>query len=225
MVRTGPSCTPPPDERRVRTFVHHVDDPGHDRRARAGPPRPAQRSMDREVVPRRLRLRPRRRGAGVGGRDGQRLEPGHVAETFGGGFWDLATFTLQMAMSCSRLRRRHLSPVARLIERIARWSRRRRAARWRSSRCCRAWSRCSTGASRLVFSGLLARAIARRGDLRADYRALGAAAYLGLGAVWALGLSSSAAQLQATPASLPPELLEITASSTSGPPSSPGSRC
>jgi short-chain fatty acids transporter len=62
----------------------------------------------------------------------------------------------------------------------------------------------------LVFSGLLARAIARRGDLRADYRALGAAAYMGLGAVWALGLSSSAAQLQATPESLPPELLEIT---------------
>ena len=62
----------------------------------------------------------------------------------------------------------------------------------------------------LVFSGLLARAIARRSDLRADYRALGAAAYLGLGAVWALGLSSSAAQLQATPESLPPELLEIT---------------
>ncbi|MET3720206.1 hypothetical protein [Arthrobacter sp. UYEF21] len=30
------------------------------------------------------------------------------------------------------------------------------------------------------------------------------------GAVWALGLSSSAAQLQATAASLPPALLEIT---------------
>ena len=62
----------------------------------------------------------------------------------------------------------------------------------------------------LVFGGLLARAIARRSDLEADYRALGAAAYMGLGAVWALGLSSSAAQLQATPESLPPELLEIT---------------
>ncbi len=62
----------------------------------------------------------------------------------------------------------------------------------------------------LVFSGLLARAIARRPDLRADYRAMGAAAYMGLGAVWALGLSSSAAQLQATAESLPPELLKIT---------------
>ena len=37
-----------------------------------------------------------------------------------------------------------------------------------------------------------------------------AAAYLGLGAVWALGLSSSAAQLQANPASLPPSILAIT---------------
>ncbi len=42
-----------------------------------------------------------------------------------------------------------------------------------------------------------------------DYRAAGAAAYLGLGAVWAMGLSSSAAQLQANPASMPPGLLEI----------------
>ena len=43
-----------------------------------------------------------------------------------------------------------------------------------------------------------------------DYRAAGAAAYLGLGAVWAMGLSSSAAQLQANPASMPPGLVEIT---------------
>jgi short-chain fatty acids transporter len=43
-----------------------------------------------------------------------------------------------------------------------------------------------------------------------DYRAAGAAAYLGLGATWAMGLSSSAAQLQANPASLPKSLLSIT---------------
>ena len=35
----------------------------------------------------------------------------------------------------------------------------------------------------LVFGGLLVRALARRTDLRMDYRAAGAAAYLGLGAV------------------------------------------
>src|SRR3546814_20994750 len=43
-----------------------------------------------------------------------------------------------------------------------------------------------------------------------DYRAAGASAYLGLGAVWAMALSSSAAQLQANPASMPPGLVEIT---------------
>jgi short-chain fatty acids transporter len=38
----------------------------------------------------------------------------------------------------------------------------------------------------------------------------GAAAYLGMGSVWAMGLSSSAAQLQANPGSMPPALLNIT---------------
>lgn len=42
-----------------------------------------------------------------------------------------------------------------------------------------------------------------------DYRALGAAAYLGLGSVWALGLSSSAALIMAAPASLPDSIERI----------------
>ena len=42
-----------------------------------------------------------------------------------------------------------------------------------------------------------------------DYRAAGAAAYLGLGAVWALGLSSSAALMMATKGAIPPKLYEI----------------
>ena len=49
----------------------------------------------------------------------------------------------------------------------------------------------------LIFSGLLVREMTRRVK-GMDYRAAGAAAYLGLGAVWALGLSSSAAMLMAT---------------------------
>ena len=52
----------------------------------------------------------------------------------------------------------------------------------------------------LIFGGLLVRALAARRELRMDYRAAAAAAYLGLGATWALGLSSSAAQLQANAA-------------------------
>jgi short-chain fatty acids transporter len=42
-----------------------------------------------------------------------------------------------------------------------------------------------------------------------DYRAAGAAAYLGLGAVWAMGLSSSAAMLMATKTAMPPSLFAI----------------
>src|SRR4029450_5845865 len=43
----------------------------------------------------------------------------------------------------------------------------------------------------------------------ADYRALGAAAYLGIGSIWALGLSSSAALIMAAPASLPQSIQQI----------------
>ena len=55
----------------------------------------------------------------------------------------------------------------------------------------------------LIFSALLVREMSRtiRGM---DYRAAGAAAYLGLGAVWALGLSSSAALMMATKGAIPP---------------------
>jgi len=60
----------------------------------------------------------------------------------------------------------------------------------------------------LIFSAILAREMSRtvRGM---DYRAAGAAAYLGNGAVWALGLSSSAALMMATKGAIPPKLYEI----------------
>ncbi|MCG6538050.1 MAG: TIGR00366 family protein, partial [Syntrophales bacterium LBB04] len=48
----------------------------------------------------------------------------------------------------------------------------------------------------LIFSGLLVRELTRRVK-GMDYRAAGAAAYLGLGAIWALGLSSSAPLMMA----------------------------
>jgi short-chain fatty acids transporter len=136
--------------------------------------------------------------------------PKVVAGTFGDGFWDLTAFTLQMAMVVlTGYIVASSPPVARIIARIATYpSTPRGAVAFVALTSCLV-SMLNWGLS-LVFSGLLARAIARRGDLRADYRALGAAAYMGLGAVWALGLSSSAAQLQATPESLPPELLQIT---------------
>lgn len=60
----------------------------------------------------------------------------------------------------------------------------------------------------LIFSALLAREVAHR-VRGADYRAVGAAAYLGVGGVWAFGLTSSAALIMAAPASLPPSILKI----------------
>jgi short-chain fatty acids transporter len=136
--------------------------------------------------------------------------PVTVVETFGDGFWNLTTFMLQVAMVVLTGYVVATSPpVARIIERIAMFpSTSRGSVAFLALLSCLV-SMLNWGLS-LAFSGLLARAIARRSDLRTDYRALGAAAYLGLGSVWALGLSSAASQLQATPASLPPELLEIT---------------
>ncbi|WP_395309167.1 TIGR00366 family protein [Mycobacterium sp. AMU20-3851] len=136
--------------------------------------------------------------------------PQTVVDAFGGGFWDLTAFTLQMAMVVLTGYVVATSPpVAKLIDRLATMPGSARTAVSLVAFLSMSVSFLNWGLS-LVFSGLLARAIARRTDLRVDYRALGAAAFMGVGAVWALGLSSSAAQLQATPASLPEELLQIT---------------
>ncbi len=61
----------------------------------------------------------------------------------------------------------------------------------------------------LIFSGVFVRELSHRVK-GMDYRAAGAAAYLGLGAVWALGLSSSAAMMMATKTAIPPALFSIT---------------
>jgi len=60
----------------------------------------------------------------------------------------------------------------------------------------------------LIFSGLYVRELTQRVK-GMDYRAAGAAAYLGLGAVWAMGVSSSAAMLMATRGAIPPSLFSI----------------
>src|ERR1700689_4492320 len=59
-----------------------------------------------------------------------------------------------------------------------------------------------------ILSGLFVRQLTQR-IKGLDYRAAGAAAYLGGGTVWALGLSSSAAMLMATRTAIPPKLFGI----------------
>src|SRR5258708_4467454 len=133
-----------------------------------------------------------------------------VAKSFGEGFWSLITFTMQMAMVViSGYVVATSPPAARLIDALAAMPRSGRSAVGFVAAVSMLASLLNWGMS-LIFSGLLVRAMARRTDLRMDYRAAGAAGCLGLGATWALGLSSSAAQLQANAASLPKPLLDIT---------------
>jgi short-chain fatty acids transporter len=133
-----------------------------------------------------------------------------VGIAFGDGFWSLIPFTMQMAMvAISGYVLAVSPPAAKLIVKLAKLPRTGRSAVAFVALISILTSFISWAIS-LVFAGLLVRALARRTDLLMDYRAAGAAAYLGLGATWALGLSSSAAQLQANPASLPPALLSIT---------------
>jgi short-chain fatty acids transporter len=133
-----------------------------------------------------------------------------VAKSFGDGFWSLIPFTMQMAfVTIGGYVVATAPPVQALIDRLATVPKTGRGAVGLVAAATMLSSFLSWGLS-LIFGGLLARALARREDLRMDYRAAGAAAYLGLGATWAMGLSSSAAQLQANPKSLPPSLLPIT---------------
>ncbi|HEY4579427.1 MAG TPA: TIGR00366 family protein [Candidatus Acidoferrales bacterium] len=131
-----------------------------------------------------------------------------LARYFGEGFWSLIPFTMQMAMIIIGGYVVAASPpVHRLIRRLSRIPRTPRGAVAFVAFFSMATSLISWGLS-LVFSGMLVREIVKqvRGI---DYRAIGAAAYLGLGSVWALGLSSSAALMMATPSALPAALREI----------------
>ncbi|MEZ5900298.1 MAG: short-chain fatty acid transporter [Hyphomicrobium sp.] len=137
-------------------------------------------------------------------------EPKAIASAFGDGYWSLLVFTMQMAlMVVSGYVVAVSGPVERLITWIASLPKTGRGAITLTAAMSMAMSLIGWAMS-LVFGAVLVRALGRRKDLQMDYRAAGAAAYLGLGATWALGISSSAAQLQANPGSMPKSLLEIT---------------
>jgi short-chain fatty acids transporter len=136
------------------------------------------------------------------------VAPAKLVIEFGGGFWSLVNFTMQMAIVIiGGFVVASSPPVAKLTARLAAIPKTARGAVAFVAAFAMLSSLVSWGLS-LIFTGLLVREITRR--IRVDYRAIGAAAYLGLGSVWALGLSSSAALLQATKSSIPPPLLAIT---------------
>jgi short-chain fatty acids transporter len=133
-----------------------------------------------------------------------------VSEAFGNGFWSLITFTMQMAfIVIGGYVVASSAPAQRLIRALAGLPKTGTGAVGLVAAAAMIASLLNWGFS-LIVGGLLVRALAERRELRMDYRAAGAAAYLGLGATWAMGLSSSAAQLQANPASVPKSLLAIT---------------
>ncbi|RYZ76630.1 MAG: short-chain fatty acid transporter, partial [Proteobacteria bacterium] len=135
---------------------------------------------------------------------------GSVATSFGEGFWSLIPFTMQMAIVViSGYVVASSPPAAKLIHALAKIPKTERGAVAYIAFFTILASLFNWAFS-LVFGGLYLKALARRRDLRVDYRAGAAAAYLGLGATWALGLSSSAAQLQANLSSIPASLLPIT---------------
>lgn len=127
---------------------------------------------------------------------------------FGEGFWSLIPFTMQMAMIIiGGYVVATSAPVHRLIRWLAKIPQTPRGAVAFVAFFSATSSLISWGFS-LIFSGLLVREIVKNVK-GVDYRAIGAAAYLGLGSVWALGLSSSAALLMATPTALPAALQKI----------------
>jgi len=134
--------------------------------------------------------------------------PANLAVQGGKAFWSLVPFTMQMVMVVIGGYVVASTPaVSALIRCIAAQPKSPRAAIALIALFSMLTSLLSWGLS-LVFSGILVREMAGRVK-GMDYRAAGAAAYLGLGAVWALGLSSSAALLMATKSAIPPALLAV----------------
>jgi len=133
-----------------------------------------------------------------------------VSRAFGDGFWNLIPFTMQMALVAIGGYVVAMSPpIAAALRRLAAVPSTGRGAVVFVGVLSILLSLVNWGLS-LIFSGLLVREIARRTDIKLDYRAAGAAGYLGLGCGFTLGITSSAAQLQANAASIPGSLLPIT---------------
>jgi short-chain fatty acids transporter len=136
--------------------------------------------------------------------------PLELVDSWGNGFWELVPFTMQMALiivtgyvlASSR-------PVARAIAGLARLPRTARGATVMVAVFSMAASWFNWGFA-LIFGALLARETARHRP-EADYRALAASSFLGLGSIWAQGLSSSAALQMATPGALQPRIRDIVA--------------
>jgi short-chain fatty acids transporter len=137
-----------------------------------------------------------------------RESPLRLVDAWGNGFWTLIPFTLQMAMIIvTGYVLASSPPVFRVIGRLAGWPRSAKGAVLLVALVAMLTSLLNWGFS-LIVGAVLAREVARRVPT-ADYRALGASSFLGLGTVWAQGLSGSAALQMARASSMPPALAQI----------------
>jgi short-chain fatty acids transporter len=136
-----------------------------------------------------------------------------LVQSWGAGFPDLLAFTMQMALvivtgyvvASSRPVYRLICAVAANCPRSSPRSPRHAVALVAAFAMASSWI--NWGFS-LIFSAVLAREVARR-VRGVDYRALAASSLLGLGSVWAQGLSGSAALQMATRGALPERVRQI----------------
>ena len=125
-----------------------------------------------------------------------------MIDAWGAGFWVLIEFTLQMAMIIiGGYAVASSAPVGRLIGWLAKMPKNPRSA-IAFVAAVSMFASYLNWAFSLIFGAFLAREVARRIP-GADYRALGAMAFMGLGTVWAQGLSGSAALQVASASSSP----------------------
>ena len=137
-----------------------------------------------------------------------RAAPLRIIDAWGEGFWTLIPFTLQMTMIIiGGYVLATAPPVFRVIARLASRPRTAKGAVVLVAVVAMLTSLLNWGFS-LIVSAILAREVARRVPA-ADYRALAASAFLGLGTVWAQGLSGSAALQMARASSMPARLAEV----------------
>src|SRR4051812_9541657 len=133
-----------------------------------------------------------------------------VIDAWGKGFWELIPFTLQMSLIIiTGYVLASSPPIGRVIRALATWPRSPRHAVALVAFFAMGSSWFNWGFS-LIFSAVLAKEIARRVE-GVDYRALAAASFLGIGSVWAQGLSGSAALQMATAGALQPQIRDIVA--------------
>ena len=124
--------------------------------------------------------------------------PGKVVDAWGGGFWELLTFSMQMALVMFTGYLLALTrPVRAVLEHLAGLARSPRGAVVLMASVSMGLAYINWGLS-LVASAMLVRFVVRR-QPDVDYRLLVACAYFGLGATWHAGLSASAPLLVATP--------------------------